>query len=152
MADVEIISPKLIHTPHQLKAKTDDGKDLVVVSGYAEVEGTDLQGNADGTWNRKDLQFLAGPRWVTDLPQYPLAVPVVSMTSIMNVNVATNAGWAVDDCRVGFHGLVPGPGGVRVQLTCRVAVRDSDGFMFRVNFYVTIVGELHEDQDQLEPF
>ena len=56
MADVEIISPKRIHTPHQLKTKTGDGKDLVVVSGYAEVEGTDLQGNADGTWNRKDLQ------------------------------------------------------------------------------------------------
>ena len=56
VADVEIISPKRIHTPHQLKTKTGDGKDLVVVSGYAEVEGTDLQGNADGTWNRKDLQ------------------------------------------------------------------------------------------------
>ena len=55
--------------PQQLKSKTGDGKDLVVVSGYAEVEGTDLQGNVDGTLEpRKDLQFLAGPRWVTGVP------------------------------------------------------------------------------------
>jgi hypothetical protein len=73
------------------------------------------------------------------------------MTSIMNVNVATNAGWAVDDCRADYFGLT-GIGGVRVNLTCRVAVRDRDGFMFRVNFHVTTVGELHNNQEDLDPF
>jgi hypothetical protein len=67
---------------------------MLVLSGYAEIDGNDLKGNADGTWNRKDLVFAVGPRWRTvDV------VPVVSMSSIMNVNVATNAGWAVDNCR-----------------------------------------------------
>jgi len=68
-------------------------------------------------------------------------VPVVSMTSIMNVNVATNAGWAVDDCRV-EHVLIPSSNSRNVVLRCRVAVRDRDGFMFRVNYYVTMVGQL----------
>jgi hypothetical protein len=109
---------------------------MVVLSGYLLIRGTDLRGNPDGTWNRKDLKFIVGPRWRT-----VDTVPVVSMTSIMNVDVATNAGWAVDDCRIEEE-ISPGTGDRGVVLACRVAVRDSDGFMFRVNFYVTMVGQL----------
>jgi hypothetical protein len=137
MADPPIIRPERFHTTHEVRTRTGDGRDMVILSGYAEIDGKDLQGNDDGTWNRKDLQFEIGPRWV-----HAVSVPVVSMTSIMNVDVANNAGWAVDNCRVALHSETPGPPGVRVQLTCRVAVRDSDGFMFRVNYYVTSVGDL----------
>jgi hypothetical protein len=139
--DVEVIEPERFHTTHELHTRTGDDRDMVVLSGYAEIDGKDLQGNPDGTWNRKDLFFRVGPQW--SLP--PVSVPVVSMTSIMNKNVATNAGWAVDDCRVTLFQVLPEPGTFQVELRCRVAVRDSDGFMFRVNYYVTTVGQLAED-------
>jgi hypothetical protein len=63
------------------------------------------------------------------------------MTSIMNVNVATNAGWAVDECDV-EDVFDPTYNRRHVLLHCRVGVRDRDGFMFRVNYYVTQVGQL----------
>jgi hypothetical protein len=134
--DVPIIGEQDRRTTHELRTRTGDGRDMVVLSGYLLIRGTDLQGNPDGTWNRKDLKFRVGPRWRT-----VDTVPVVSMTSIMNVDVATNAGWAVDDCRIEEE-ISPGTGDRGVVLACRVAVRDSDGFMFRVNFYVTMVGQL----------
>jgi hypothetical protein len=139
---IEVIEPERFHTTHDLRTRTGDGRDLVVLSGYAEIDGNDLKGKPDGTWNRKDLVFRVGPRWIPPVD----SVPVVSMTSIMNVAVAHNAGWAVDDCRVTFFEVVPGPPGVQLELTCRVAVRDSDGFMFRVNYYATTVGRLAPGQ------
>ncbi len=136
--DLEVIEPKRFHTKHELRSRTGDNRDLVVLSGYAEIDGNDLKGNPDGTWNRKHLVLRVGPRWEFGVD----AVPVVSMSSIMNVNVAHNAGWAVDDCVVSYYELFPGPPGIQLQLTCRVAVRDSDGYMFRVNYFVTMVGDL----------
>ncbi len=139
MADrIEVIFPKLFHTTHELRTKTGDGQDLVVFSGYAEIDGNDLKGNKDGTWNRKDLVLRVGPRWSAPAD----SVPVVSMTSIMNSGVANNAGWAVDNCRVTYYSVTPGPVGVQLELTCRVGVRDSDGYMFRVNYYATMIGRL----------
>jgi hypothetical protein len=135
-SELEGIVPFRIVTPHELRTKTGDGRDMVILSGYAEVRGEDLQGNPDGTWNRKDLNFRVGPFWRT-----VESVPVVSMTSIMNVNVATNAGWAVDECDV-EDVFDPIHNRRHVLLHCRVGVRDRDGFMFRVNYYVTQVGQL----------
>ena len=136
-ADPVQIGIQRMVSQQDLRTKTGDGKDLVVVSGYAEIKGTDLMGNADGTWNRRVLLFRVGPDWriLEDI------VPVVSMTSIMNVDVATNAGWAVDDCRP-IVSDVQIKNVLYAQLECRVAVRDRDGFMFRVNFYVTMLGVL----------
>ena len=135
-AQIVRIEPEAFHTTHRLQTKTGDGKDMVVLSGYAEIDGEDLRGNSDGTWNRRDLVFRVGPDWKT-----VDAVPVVSMTTIMNVGVATNAGWAVDQCKV-IDVFTPSRRKRHVQLECRVAVRDQDGFMFRVNYYVTMVGRL----------
>lgn len=148
MADVPVVHPIRIVTPQQLRTKTGTGEDLVVLSGYAEVKGGDLQGNPEGTWSHKDLVFRVGPNWRGD----PDVVPVVSMTSIMNVGVATNAGWAVDDCDMIFDELATVGEVPRhyVKLKCRIGVRDRDGFMFRANFYVTMIGELHENQDLFE--
>ena len=139
--DVPIIPDRGRVTTHQLRTRTGDGRDMVVESGYILIRGTDMQGNADGTWNRKDLQFRVGPRW-RNTNAFDI-VPIVSMTSIMNVNVANNAGWAVDDCRV-WETQVPTESGIvrELALRCRLAVRDRDGFMFRVNYHVTMIGEL----------
>jgi hypothetical protein len=144
---VEVIAPERLHTTHELRTRTGDGRDLVVLSGYAEIDGEDLRGNPDGTWNRKDLVFRIGPQWVRGRVD---SVPVVSMTSIMNVAVAHNAGWAVDNCSLTYFEVFPGPpSGVQLELKCRVAVRDSDGYMFRVNYYATSVGTLERDQSEV---
>ena len=134
--DQDPIEPQSIAVKHSLRTKTGDGHDLYVESGYVLINGTMLHGNADGTWKRKKLTFPVGPLWGTvDV------VPVVSMTSIMNKNAAVNAGWAVDQCDV-IDTFSPGQQHRQESLSCHVAVRDADGFMFRVNYQVTMVGDL----------
>jgi len=59
---VVTIEPERFHTRHELRTRTGDGRDMVVMSGYAEIDGSDLQGNPDGTWNRRDLVFRVGPQ------------------------------------------------------------------------------------------
>ena len=131
------IEPEQFHTTYELRTKTGDGRDLVVLSGYAEIDGSDLVGKPDGSWNRKGLVFRIGPRFRT----VDRIAPVVSMTSIMNVNAANNAGWAVDFCE-DYETFTPSRRSRTVFLQCRVGVRDSDGFMFRVNYYATMLGRL----------
>jgi hypothetical protein len=138
-AQLVTIYPEAFHTAYELRTKTGDGQDLVVISGYAEIDGNDLRGNADGTWNRRILRFNVGPWWQfgeTDI------VPVVSPSSIMNVGAANNAGWAVDSCDV-IQTEQQSRRRQRYSLECRVGVRDSDGYMFRVNYYVTMTGTLY---------
>jgi len=43
---------------------------------------------------------------------------VVSPSSMFNINVANDAGWAVDRVGLTYFGQIPGPAGVRVQLRC----------------------------------
>jgi hypothetical protein len=129
MAD---IFPESFESQHELRTTTGDGLDLVVFSGYARFA---MKGEAN--WNRQDLILRVGPGW--DFVRG--TVPVVSMSSIMNAGTANNAGWAVDNVTVTeFDG--PGTNGFQAELRCRLAVRDTDGFMFRVNYHVTRIGRL----------
>jgi hypothetical protein len=134
MADLERIEPHRFETTHQLRTTTGDGRDMVVLSGYAVIRN--FSGNPDGTWNRKDLVFRVGPRWTT-----VETVPVVTITAIQNANVANNAGWAVDNCRV-EDVFEPSTNSRTKNLICQIAARDSDGDIIRVNYYVTMVGRL----------
>jgi hypothetical protein len=121
-------------TTHELRTRTGDNRDMLIISGYAHVN---LKGNEDGSWNRKELKFYVGSKW-SQLRERDV-VPVVSLTSIMNVNVANNAGWAVDDCNVE---LESSPGQKQVVLRTLLATRDRDGILYRLNYYVTMVGQL----------
>jgi hypothetical protein len=127
------IFPESYESQHELRTKTGDGLDMVISVGYARFA---MKGSPN--WNRQNLILVVGPGWAA-----PRAVvPVVSLSSIMNVNVANNAGWAVDTVDVTFDDSPGPPPGVQVRLTCGLAVRDSDGWMFRVNYHVTTIGRL----------
>ena len=131
MAD---IFPEGFESQRQLRTRTGDDLDMVISSGYVLFS---MQGAPDGNWNRQDLVFRVGPIWSA----LRGTVPVVSPSSMMNLGVATNAGWAVDRVTVtAFSG--PGVPGFQIELRCGLAVRDKDGFMFRVNYHVTTVGRL----------
>jgi hypothetical protein len=129
MAD---ILPESFESQNELRTTTGNGLDMVIFSGYARFA---MKGDAD--WNRQDLILRVGSAW--DFIRG--TVPVVSMSSVMNVGVANNAGWAVDNVTITDY-LSPGINGFQVELRCRLAVRDTDGWMFRVNYHVTSIGRL----------
>jgi hypothetical protein len=134
MAD---IYPSGFESQRRVATRTGDGLDMVISAGYALFG---MKGAPDGTWNRQDLVFRVGPQW----DAVRGTVVVVSPSSTFNKNVANNAGWAVDRVNVTYYQQIPGPPGVQVSLRCGLAVRDSDGILYRVNYHVTTIGQLAE--------
>ncbi len=61
---------------------------------------------------------------------------VVSLASIFNRNVASNAGWAVDGADL--YPLGNQDEGLRID--AKLAVRDSDGFLYRISYQATVLG------------
>jgi hypothetical protein len=51
---------------------------------------------------------------------------------MLNLNVANNAGWAVDAAWVQV--------GDGLEVGAHIAVRDSDGYLYRVSYQVTVLG------------
>ena len=128
--------PTGFESQHELRTKTGDGLDLVVSSGIALFG---MKGAPGGGWNHQDLILRVGPQW----DSVRGTVPVVSLASIYNVATADNAGWAVDKVDVTYYSVSPPPPpGVQAELRCAVAVSDSDGILYRVNYHVTTIGGL----------
>ncbi len=131
---VQILLPDEIRSAHELYTKTQDGKDLYIAAGWVLLG---LKGVHGGEWNYRDLHFPVGPQWKDE----PKVVPTVALASIMNSNVANDAGWAIDDCVVNFdHSL--DLQSHRCRLVCRIGVRDVDGIMYRVTYHVAMLGRL----------
>lgn len=116
-----------IDSPHELRTRTPDNRDLVFLTGTA---GIDFLGTG-GTWNRDDLYILIGPGWA----RVDNVAPVASLAAIYNTNYAVNAGWAADNCRWVTWGN-------RVLLIVGIAVSDSDGDLIRVSYQATVIGQL----------
>ncbi len=119
--------PRFYASPQGLRTKTGDGRDLVVLSGYA---GFHLRGTG-GSWRRVIGQMVRGPRW----RRLDDVAPIISLAAIGNDNHAVNAGWAVDWCNWGNLNS-------QIYLTFGLAIRDSDGWLYRVAYQITAVGIL----------
>jgi hypothetical protein len=64
--------------------------------------------------------------------------PFVTLNSIANDQAAINAGWAVDDFGIG----APAEPKRTLQVNTTLAVRDVDGFIFRIGYQVHLIGAL----------
>jgi hypothetical protein len=67
----------------------------------------------------------------------PHAIGTAALASISNSRTAVDAGWASDDARVEFDSKTR-----RFNLIVGLAVRDSDGYVHRVAYTVTMLGVL----------
>ena len=119
--------PDFIETPHEMRTRTPDGRDLVFLSGYPVFN---FKGSG-GSWRCDDLYIVMGPFW----RRLDGVVPVVSLASISNQHTAVDAGWAVDNCRWTTYGG-------RILLQSRVCIRDVDGYLHRVTYQVTAMGQI----------
>jgi hypothetical protein len=122
--------------------------------------GTEFPGPSSSAWSRGIVRFRVptpGRRWTfipldgIPEPDPDAAIPersspftyfydgtvVVSLASIYNKNVANNAGWAVDGADLQALGNeVEG-----LQVEAKIAVRDSDGYLYRLSYQVTALGQ-----------
>lgn len=111
-----------------------DRMDVEVVGGrrLAILSGTGVftfKGNG-GDWRRDRASIDLGP-----FPQtVARVVPFASLASVANDQTAMQAGWAVD--RVSAH---MDPNTKHLVLEADLAVRDVDGYIYRLNYLVHVL-------------
>jgi hypothetical protein len=79
--------------------------------------------------------------WTFDIDQW---APIASLNSVFNANVSNNAGSSVNT----FAVTQPAPSRL-ITLVIDVASRDTDNYLYRVGFFVTLVGRLVQVQDEV---
>jgi hypothetical protein len=114
-------------------------REVYVLSGTCILDPP-LIGPQDGSLWQRGQTSIEIP--LPDLPEGQGLViqqwsPAVVLGSIQNLQVATNAGWAVDDFDLEVN---PGQAYADVYATFNYAVGDTDGYLLRVAYTVTIVG------------
>ena len=141
---------------------------LLVLSGVAIAN---LQGNSTSQWLHETLSFLpdmAGPQnsgplnWAIGrfgIPKpsgqdFTIAfsleewAPFVSLSSIFDQNQSIDAGYAVDVWRpnhftTGTDAITHSPvGNIFTGINVDVAVRDTDAWIFRIGYNVTLLGRI----------
>jgi hypothetical protein len=101
---------------------------------YTGVAIFRFKGN-DGSWLRDTLTFEVGrvfaPGQVLD------SLATASLNSIRNENTAVNAGWAVDRITAPWN-----PVEQRIKVRADLAVSDSDGYLLRMGYQVTVLARV----------
>jgi hypothetical protein len=145
-------------------ASNDGANVCCIYTGTAKVGPLQFvqgKGLSSGQWSRGYVEIdlpTPGRRW-TFIPEcgipdgeythtfYCGGTVVVSLASIFNKNVANNAGWAVDGAD-----LVPlgyEVDGLRIE--AQLALRDSDGFLYRISYQATALGLLRTRDGFVDP-
>jgi hypothetical protein len=116
-----------------------EGRQVYVLSGTVILDPPPVGPPNGSGWHRDETWFSI---LLPDLPDGQGLVieqwaPTVLLGSIVNLGVAENAGWAVDDFDLSVD---PGVADARVFPTFNYAVSDRDGYLERVAYSITVVG------------
>ncbi|HET6418692.1 MAG TPA: hypothetical protein VFG19_00960 [Geobacteraceae bacterium] len=109
---------------------------LVTISGIVII---DYKGITSDEWRRDRLHL--GIKFPTDFfPKNKILkleqwAPFITINAIYNKDESVNAGWAVDN-----FGLDDVTIGGYISIWADIAVRDSDGYLFRLGYNVTVSG------------
>jgi hypothetical protein len=116
-----------IDSPHELRTRTPDNRDLVFLTGTA---GADFVGTG-AAWRRDQVWIPIGPFW----RRLDSVAPTAALGAIHNDHTAVDAGWATDNCNfLNVNG--------QIVLTVSLAVSDIDGQLIRVSYQATALGLL----------
>jgi hypothetical protein len=105
---------------------------LFIYSGTAVFS---FRGDSEDRWERNTLTFHVGRRF--NPGEVIRAIAVGGLASIFNKNVANNAGWACD----GIDADWDDESG-HVSVRANLAVRDTDGYLLRIGYQVTVLAKL----------
>jgi hypothetical protein len=163
-----LITPAALAVGEPPPANIHDQKFLLVLSG---VVIANLEGNSTSQWLHETLSFLpdmAGPQnsgplnWAIGRFGIPKPVgqdftigfsleewaPFASLSSIFDENQSINAGFAVDVWRpthfaTGTDAFTHAPvNNIFTGINVDVAVRDTDAWIFRVGYNITLLGKI----------
>lgn len=126
---------------HWVKFWGINGQVMYVLSGVILV---DMKGSTPNDW----WGFAA--TCTIDIPELPAGsglrihyhAPFASLNSIYDYNVSNNAGYSVNNFKLEAVDSVANYGVKQVNLVFELAARDSDAFIHRVGFNITMTGDL----------
>ena len=132
----QFVDPSRFRSRHWVHTHTADNKELIRMTGIIIIDHKGFGSN----WRRNTLQLtLKFPSHIIPsgkkfkIEQW---TPLTTINAIYNKNTAVNAGWAVDD--------IWGPGRVTIEdsfdIYTNIAVRDIDGWLYRVAYDITLKG------------
>jgi len=157
-----LITPAALGFNEPKPANVYDQRWILVLTGVIEA---DLKGNSSHQWLHETLSFqphLDGPfNDARDLYNFPTPPgsggvwfsveqwsPFASLSSIFDQDASDNAGFAVDVWRPTPFGQVQDVltgqlvGNIFNGIDVDVAVRDSDAWIYRVGYNITLVGKI----------
>ena len=134
---------------HWVHTEVANNRHLVTITGIAVI---DYKGTSRDRWRRDKLElglkfprgFLPPGKWF----KIEHWAPFVTINAVLNEDYYRNAGWAVDE-----FGLSR-PQEMKVSnsigIWAKIAARDSDGYLFRVGYSLTISGVAAEPPPPVE--
>jgi len=129
---------------HSVRTVTGDSKQLITLTGVVRI---DLKGTSTESWRQEEI--IICPRIVYIGANQALELehwaPFVTINGVYNEKSSNDAGWAVNN----FELLLPYEKKVtrrypHVEIKTRVLVRDTDGWLLRLGYQVTMSGKLVE--------
>lgn len=144
--------PNLFTSTSRADIELANGRRLVTFAGIVrlrDLQGVppmdnylaqpDYRGTTSDAWRQDTLhlQLDLPPSLVQQGKTFKIesCVPLITLNSVYNGGEAINAGWAVDTCALENIPLVGA-----VQVRANIAVRDSDGILYRIGYFVTMSG------------
>jgi hypothetical protein len=88
-----------------------------------------------GKWRHDSISFKIGRTFTQE--QFHRAVATASLASIANSKHAVNAGWAVDSVDADWDDESG-----KIEVTARLAVVDSNGYLYRMGYQVTVLAAI----------
>ncbi|MFF5295932.1 hypothetical protein [Paractinoplanes globisporus] len=157
-----LITPAALQVDEPRPASVYDQRWLLVLTGVVE---SDLEGDSPHQWLHETLSFipdLDGPlnfaidRYSIPRPPGSTSVffmaeqwaPAASLASIFDQDTSDNAGFAVDLWRPAHFSqvmdIVTGQlaGNIFTGINVDVAVRDSDAWLYRLGYHITLLGKI----------
>lgn len=146
------VGPDDVETPQALELRVDPtmnaGADVLCF--YSGILRFAAKGTSADKWSRGSLfarvstagrnwsnpSIYRGPGWTV----FRGGTVTVSLASIYNAGEANSAGWAVDAAQVEAKSAVGIGVEDHLEIQALLAVRDTDGVLYRVSYQVTALG------------
>jgi hypothetical protein len=147
------VQPSEVYSPHVLEVRVDpglnNGADVLCIYSGVMTLSQPVKGTSQSAWRRGDLNagfptgsrkwqgpgVSRGPGWTA----FRDGAAILMLSSIYNAEVANHAGWAVDAAIV--EPITQINEGDHLRIHALLAVRDSDGYIYRLSFQVTALGQ-----------
>jgi hypothetical protein len=156
----EVQSPQSFTSLHWMGYRLSDGRVSVDLTGIVLLG---LKGGSN--WVKKTLQVgvyggkvepllglgpaQQGNHWEVQPAMWSVSA---APASIFNANTAVNAGWAVDTCNTEWDLGEPASSGNllgTIRLYLNLAVRDTDGILYRISYDFRAIGNLRQARDPI---